>query len=78
MEFRGQIYNTLNDWIEAEVLAHSTCKDLGGYTSDAYQAHPIETTDNKFILVELEGFEDVLSDFNFKSLDKSIIKVEDI
>jgi hypothetical protein len=77
MEFRGQIYNSLEDWNEANDLAHKLCNVSDKYTSTAY-ANPIETIDNKFILVELKGFESELKDFNFINLDKSIIKIEEI
>ena len=78
MEFRGQIYNTLKEWQEAENLAHKTCSNSKNYTSKKYLQSPIETTKNQFILVELKGFENELkkAGFEFKDLDKSIIKVE--
>jgi hypothetical protein len=77
MEFRGQIYDSLKDWQTAESLAHKTLVNLKGYTSDRYASNPIETTDNKFILVELKGFEKQLSNagFLFETLKFSIIKV---
>ena len=76
MQFRGQIYNTLADWKSANNLAHNTLNSLDKYTSKDY-ANPIETTDNKFILVELKGFETQLkaAGFNFVSLEKTIIKI---
>lgn len=79
MEFRGQIYNTLKEWNEANDLAHKLCSLSDKYTSNDY-ANPIETTDNKFILVELKGFKSELLDsgFEFIDLDKSIIKVSDL
>ena len=80
MEFRGQKYNTLIEFEEADNLAHETLKVLNGYTSNAYSLSPIITTDNKFILVELKGFESELLEagFEFVTLDKSIIKIEDL
>jgi len=80
MEFRGQIYNTLIEFKEADNLAHETLKGLNGYNSNAYSINPIITTDNKFILVELKGFESELkeSGFEFVNLDKSIIKVVEL
>ena len=80
MEFRGQIYNSKSAWNTANNKAHNVLKDLEGYTSNAYASNPIQTTDNKFILVELKGFETDLKDagFTFIDLSKSIIKIEDI
>tara|TARA_R110002167_G_scaffold224191_1_gene429588 strand:+ start:143 stop:379 length:237 start_codon:yes stop_codon:yes gene_type:complete len=77
MEFRGQLYNSLEDWNTANDLAHKLCSISDKYTSTDY-ANPIETTDNKFILVELKGFESILKDFNFVTLKKSIIKVNEL
>ena len=80
MEFRGQIYNTLIEFKEADNFAHETLKGLNGYNSNAYSINPIITTDNKFILVELKGFESELLEagFEFVTLDKSIIKVVEL
>lgn len=80
MEFRGQIYNTKKEWDKANLLAHNTLKGLKKYTSKAYLIDPIITTSDKFILVELKGFENKLSKagFEFKDLDTSIIKVIEI
>ena len=77
MEFRGQIYNTSSEWIEANELAQETLKDLNKYTSNTYSLNPIETTDNKYVLIELKGFESELKNagFNFVTLNKSIIKI---
>ena len=77
MEFRGQIYNTSSEWVEANELAQETLKDLNKYTSNAYSLNPIETTDNKYVLIELKGFESELKNagFNFVTLNKSIIKI---
>lgn len=76
MEYNGQIFETKQGWAEAEILAHNTCKEKEGYTSEKYMTEPIETTDNKFILVELKGFETPLKGvgFNFVKLNQSIIK----
>ena len=80
MVFRGQIFNTLIEWISSEDLAHETCLNEKKYTSKKYAKDPILTIDDKFILVELKGFEKELKDigFNFITLDKSILKIEDI
>jgi len=80
MEFRGQIYNTLKEWQEAELLAHKTCDASKNYTSKSYLASPIITTKEQFILIELKGFEEILSKagFKFETLDKKIIKQEEI
>jgi len=80
MEFKGQIYNTLKEWNEANDLAHKLCSVSDKYTSKDYASNPIETIDNKFILVELKGFEEILLNggFNFVPLEKSIIKVNDL
>lgn len=80
MIFRGQIYNTKEEWSVANDLAHNTLKGLKKYTSKAYDISPILTTDNKFVLVELKGFETKLSKsgFEFEDLDESIIKVIEI
>lgn len=77
---RVEIYNTLNDWNEANNLAHDTCKNLDGYNSDKYSASPILTIDNKFILPELEQFANELKavGFNFIELDLSIIKQNEL
>ena len=73
MEFRGKIYNSLKEWNEANDLAHNVCNVSDSYTSNDY-ANPIETTDDRFILVELKGFEKELKEFNFVDLETSIIK----
>jgi len=80
MEFRGQIYNTSSEWIEGNHLAQDSLKDLESYTSNAYSLNPIITTDNKYVLIELKGFESELKNvgFNFVTLNKSIIKAETI
>ena len=80
MEFKGQIYSSLNDWEVANKLANDTLKKLNNYTSIKYATNPIQTSDNKFILIELKGFEDELKEvgFEFTDLDKSIIKVTEI
>ena len=77
MEFRGQIYNTLIEFKEADNLAHETLKVLNGYTSNAYSLNPIITTENRYVLIELKGFESELKNvgFNFVTLNKSIIKI---
>jgi hypothetical protein len=77
MEFRGQIYNTLIEFKEADNLAHNVCNASDKYTSNAYSLNPIETTDNKYVLIELKGFESELKNvgFNFVTLNKSIIKI---
>tara|TARA_R110000824_G_scaffold51729_8_gene144049 strand:+ start:675 stop:917 length:243 start_codon:yes stop_codon:yes gene_type:complete len=77
MEFRGQIYKSSSDWIEANELAQETLKDLNKYTSNAYSLNPIITTDNRYVLIELKGFESELktAGFNFVTLNKSIIKI---
>tara|TARA_R110002167_G_scaffold54889_1_gene156359 strand:- start:2095 stop:2334 length:240 start_codon:yes stop_codon:yes gene_type:complete len=76
MEFRGEIYNTLSEWNEANDLAHNVCNASDKYTSNDY-ANPIITTDNKYVLIELKGFESELKNagFNFVNLNKSIIKI---
>ena len=80
MEFRGQLYNSLKEWQDAEKLAHNTCDKSEKYTSDKYAIHPINTIGDKFGLIELKGFEEVLlkAGFKFELLDKKIIKVNDI
>lgn len=77
---RVEIYNTLNDWIEANNLAHDTCKNLDGYNSVMYSSNPILTIDDKFMLPELEQFSNELKvvGFNFVELDLSLIKQQDI
>ena len=79
MEFKGRIYKTLKEWEEANYKAHNLLTSLDNYSSNTY-SNKIETKDNKFILVELKGFESELieGNFNFAKLDKSIIKVEEI
>jgi len=80
MDFKIQLYNTLKEWQVAEKLAHDTCNKSEIYTSDKYAIHPINTIDNKFGLVEVKGFEEILSKagFKFETLDKKIIKQEEI
>lgn len=80
MEFRGQIFNTLIEWEKANELAQDTLKGLKGYTSNNYSSNPIITKDDKFILVELKGFEGALEEasFNFINLDKAIIKIVEL
>lgn len=80
MEFRGQIFNTIEEWNTVEALAHQTCLNEPGYTSDRYAEKPIMTTDNKFILLELKGFEDILKEagLDFQTLNSSIIKEPEI
>ena len=80
MIFNGQLYNTLEEWNTAESLAHTTCNMLNTYTSERYQLDAISTIDNKFILLELTGFESILMGvgFEFIELDKSIIKSTEI
>jgi hypothetical protein len=79
MEFNIQIYDTVKEWQTAESLAHKTLVNLKGYTSDRYASNPIETTDNKFILVELTAFSKQLlkAGFLFEKGDKSIIKQDE-
>ena len=57
MEFKGQIYNTKKSWSFANVLANETLINCDCYTSKVYQSTPVITEDEKFILVELKGFE---------------------
>lgn len=80
MEFKGQIFNTLTEWETASVKAQETLKDLQGYTSKSYSSSPIISINDKFILVELKGFESELKEagFDFINLDKEIIKIVDL
>tara|TARA_R110002096_G_scaffold101463_3_gene224300 strand:+ start:149 stop:388 length:240 start_codon:yes stop_codon:yes gene_type:complete len=74
MEFRGKIYDTIEEWNEDNKLAQSVLEGLEGYTSKIYALSPIETIDNKFILVELKGFENELKSMDFASLKDIEVK----
>ena len=76
MGFRGIIYNSLQSWEGANVLAHNICKNSTKYNSKDYQKKPIITIDNKFILIELKGFESELKSFGFEEIEKRVIKKE--
>lgn len=77
MEFKGQIFNTLTEWDKYNDLAQETLKDLQGYTSKSYSSSPTISKDDKFILVELNGFAVELKEagFDFVNLNESIIKI---
>lgn len=77
---RVEIYNTLNEWNEANNLAHETLVKLKGYNSLKYTESPLVSTENKFLLPELPKFANELKavGFNFIELDLSIIKQNEL